>query len=282
MSRTLALIQKHLFAALALLGAAAMLVQVPAAANGLSDLDKRMLAAAVDSSEAQPVREGRRLVYAFGVDPARLVCAPLRVCLIELEPGERIVQGGLHLGDTHRWGVELARGGDRLHLVVKPFAANLHSTATIITDRRTYYIDLVSDEEDYTPVIGWRYPGSTSVSFAGKAPGRLPGNGANLPGAHGSLASLDFGFTVSGCGGCNWRPSRVYTDGQQTVIQMPAAALQGELPALLAVGRDGKAGLVNYRVRGDRYVVDAVLSEAVLVAGAGKKRQRVVIRRATP
>ena len=256
------------------------LAQAPAIANGLTDADRRLLLPAEDASQPQPIREGQRVLYVFGASQARLVCAPLRVCLIELERGERIAKGGLHLGDTHRWGVQAARGGDKVHLVVKPVAANLRTTATIITDRRTYYVDLVSDEEAYMPAIGWVYPQGSALPVGNGAQQESGGGTASQPDSLADLSTLDFGFLVSGCNGCSWRPSRVYTDGQQTVIQLPAEAMEGELPALLAVGAGGEAALVNYRVHGNRYVVDAVLSEAALVAGAGGKRARVVIRRA--
>jgi type IV secretion system protein TrbG len=37
--------------------------------------------------------------------------------------------------------------------------------------------------------------------------------------------------------------------------------------------------IVNYRVQGNRYVVDAVLDRAALISGVGSGQQRVVISR---
>ncbi len=66
---------------------------------------------------------------------------------------------------------------------------------------------------------------------------------------------------------------------------MPSTLAQGDAPTLVvvrkggAVGNDADTTLVNYRVQDGRYIVDQVFDEAVLVVGAGAKRQRVTIVR---
>jgi type IV secretory pathway VirB9-like protein len=76
---------------------------------------------------------------------------------------------------------------------------------------------------------------------------------------------------------------RVYNDGRKTIIQMPAAMAQTEAPTLLVVRKDGglftddETVLVNYRVQGDRYVVDTVFDKAILIAGVGRGQDRVTI-----
>lgn len=45
------------------------------------------------------------------------------------------------------------------------------------------------------------------------------------------------------------------------------------------VGDDADHVLVNYRLEGDRFIVDAVVEQAVLLAGVGDRQSRVTIER---
>jgi type IV secretion system protein VirB9 len=60
---------------------------------------------------------------------------------------------------------------------------------------------------------------------------------------------------------------------------------QTEAPTLLVVRKEGdmfnddETVLVNYRVQGSRYIVDAVFDRAILIAGVGGSQDRVTISR---
>lgn len=58
---------------------------------------------------------------------------------------------------------------------------------------------------------------------------------------------------------------------------MPPTTKLSEAPALLVAAGDGSE-MVNYRVRGDYYVVDKLFDQAVLVSGVGREQDRVSIR----
>ena len=60
---------------------------------------------------------------------------------------------------------------------------------------------------------------------------------------------------------------RVFDDGQKVYIEFPARLDQGEAPPLFVVGPLGDSQLVNYRVRGARYVVDRLFAAAELRLG---------------
>jgi type IV secretion system protein VirB9 len=96
--------------------------------------------------------------------------------------------------------------------------------------------------------------------------------------------NLDFGFRVTG-DSPPWRPLRIYTDGAKTYIQFPRAMAFGDAPALVGLDNDGgwfsgpTQRMVNYRIAGDRYVVDRVLDHAELVSGVGDGQARVLITR---
>jgi type IV secretion system protein VirB9 len=97
------------------------------------------------------------------------------------------------------------------------------------------------------------------------------------------LGDLNFSYDVAG--NAAWKPIRVYNNGTKTIIQMPAAMAQTEAPTLLVVRKDGgwftdaEMVMVNYRVQGDRYIVDTVFDKALLVAGVGSSQDRITITR---
>ena len=78
---------------------------------------------------------------------------------------------------------------------------------------------------------------------------------------------------------------RVYNDGRKTVIQMPETMGQSEAPTLLVVRKDGglfsaeDTVMVNYRVQGDRYLVDTVFDKAILIVGVGRHQERITVTR---
>ena len=102
-------------------------------------------------------------------------------------------------------------------------------------------------------------------------------NQANATGRQTNLANLDFNYSMSECARCPWRPLRVYNNGSQTIIEMNGMS-QTEAPALLVMGGSGQQ-LVNYRIKGKSYIVDQVFNAAMLVAGVGKRQNKIVIMR---
>jgi type IV secretion system protein TrbG len=69
---------------------------------------------------------------------------------------------------------------------------------------------------------------------------------------------------------------RAFDDGTHVYIEVPPQMKTAQAPALLLKAGSGDQ-LVNYRVAGDYYVVDRLFDQAMLVAGAGSKQDRVTI-----
>jgi type IV secretion system protein VirB9 len=98
-----------------------------------------------------------RVVYPFGAGQPTLICAPERVCDIELEKGEAV--SNVAVGDTVRWQVAAAASeNDRPHVIIKPVADGLTTNAIITTDKRTYRLTLKSDKSSYTTALAFTYP----------------------------------------------------------------------------------------------------------------------------
>ncbi len=60
---------------------------------------------------------------------------------------------------------------------------------------------------------------------------------------------------------------------------MPKAMKSSEAPALFIKANGNGRQIVNYRVRGDFYIVDRLFEQAVLVAGVGRHQDKVTISR---
>ena len=73
-----------------------------------------------------------------------------------------------------------------------------------------------------------------------------------------------------------WKPVRAFDDGSHVYVQMPARMKSSEAPALLINAGSGTQ-MVNYRVKGNYYVVDRLFSDAILVSGVGRDQDRVTI-----
>jgi type IV secretion system protein VirB9 len=215
------------------------------------------------------------LRYPFGQrTPPTLRCKPLFVCDLVLEPGETIVN--VAVGDSVRWLIAPASSGGTdsatPHVLVKPTEAGLRTNLIVTTNRRTYYLTLISSYNDPMLRIGFLYPQDPQQAFA-TAVSR--GMHADAPLAATAIDKLDFNYRMSGDRGL--QPVRAFNDGTHTYLQMPQG--MREVPVLFAVGSDGGNTLVNYRFTGQYYVVDGVPDGIALVEGSGKHQRRALVTR---
>ncbi|WP_425314488.1 P-type conjugative transfer protein TrbG [Rhizobium cremeum] len=219
--------------------------------------------------------EDGKVIFLYGEVQPSVVCSPLQVCDIELQPGE-VVRDVL-VGDTVRWKVEPATsgaaGGQAIHLIVKPSEPGLVTSMVVTTSRRTYHIQLKSHPTQYMARVGFEYPEDVSAKLA-DINSRL--EASTIPGAGVPAERLSFAYSVSGSAG--WRPTRVYSDGEKTYIQFPRR-ISGEDAPVLFVVSGGQNRIVNYRMKNDMMIVDYNVDRAVLVSGVGWKQQKVTIRR---
>jgi type IV secretion system protein VirB9 len=227
-----------------------------------------------------------RVMYSFGAGLPTVVCAPLRVCMIELEAGEKIV-GEPHIGDSVRWNISPAMygTGDQATAVIilKPQMTGLDTNLLITTDRRAYYLRLISKPEDYVARVAFAYPEDDTRKWqqqvaAEQALAKQEKHSAEIPPAMIAIEKVNFDYTIRG-GDEHIRPVRVFDDGAKTYIQMPPELQHREAPVLLVVGNDGKGEMTNYRVKDQTYIVDRLFDHANLVLGSGKKAQKVGISR---
>jgi len=224
----------------------------------------------------EPTRDGylnAMQIYPFTTGALyRLYGAPQQVSDIALQPGETLV--AISAGDTVRWVVGDTASGTaaakQVHVLVKPFAAGLRTNLVITTDRRSYHLQLESTEHTYIAALSWTYPDDELVRLKKQSEEA----NASMPVDHGvSLDNLNFAYIVTG-DSPSWRPLRAFDDGRHVYIEFPATLDRGEAPPLFVLGAEGTTDLVNYRVRGNYYIVDQIFSAAEL--RLGKDHQQIV------
>jgi type IV secretion system protein TrbG len=237
-----------------------------------------------------PTKDGR-ILYTYGVGLPTAVCAPFRVCTIELQPGEKLT-GEPRIGDDVRWLVEPGTSGTgdaaTSLLLIKPRQDGLDTNMVVTTDRRTYYVRLISKTTDYIARMAFNYPDDEKIKWDAylqkqKQEEAQDRAGSRVDGiAPGGMDSLFFDYQVKGSDhDPSIRPIRVLDDGVKTYIVMTAQAEHRELPTLVIHGVDGNE-MVNYRVKGDTYIVDRLFDRGALLLGVGKHQEKVEITRHKP
>jgi len=239
----------------------------------------------MDEHNQPAVGRDGRVLYSYGAGLPTVVCAPLRVCMIELQSGEKLV-GEPHIGDSVRWNLSPAMYGTGASatpvIVLKPQGPGLDTNLLITTDRRAYYLRLLSKPDDYVARVGFAYPDDDDNErkwqqqlAEQKDQQARSARIAEL--APNAVESMFFNYRLKGDDSI--LPVRVFDDGRKTYIQISQTAKNREAPVLVVIGPDGKQEMVNYRVKDDMYIVDRLFDKAELILGSGKKARKVEIAR---
>lgn len=239
-------------------------------------------------------------LYPYGHSVPTLRCVPTRACDLVLEAGEVI--DGHAIGDPESWQTTVLLEGRAPglvpHFVVKPSGFDLATNLVLVTDRRTYHVELISPAEDaaradgaaYDHRIGWWYPQEWSarrrsaeelVRRREEARDRATPDGPSL-----DPTELNWSYRIEEpwrrSRRLPWQPSAVVDDGERTWIRLPEEAARSELPAVFGVLDDGTFAPLNARYRGGWLLIPAPIDRAELVLGAGDSRRWLrIVRTAT-
>lgn len=171
------------------------------------------------------------------------------------------------VGDSASWQITPNKRADVLF--VKPLEAGARTNMTVVTDRHTYFFDLVAAPKA-KPVYLLRF---TYKDAPKKAVPTLPAL-ASLTAAEQAVltgepaepavdpAALNFAFRTKG--DAKILPARMYDDGNATYLLWGE---KSEVPAILVQNEKGDVGPVNYSVRGRTIVVDDVPRMILLRSG---------------
>jgi type IV secretion system protein TrbG len=248
------------------------LKKLGAKSKAVAEIDDPLMR--VDEANAAATREPVKAGYinAIQVYPYssgalyRLYASVNQVSDVALQAGEKLVS--VSTGDTVRWIVGDTTSGDgttqQVHVLVKPIATDLKTNLVITTERRTYHLELESTEATSMSSLSWTYPADDLIAIKKKNDGLSGVDTVSIDGAQ-NFDSLNFSYRIEG--NASFAPSRVFDDGAKVYIQFPSSLPQGEAPPLFVQGSEGKPALVNYRVKGNTYIVDRLFAVAELRLG---------------
>lgn len=169
------------------------------------------------------------------------------------------------IGDSAKWQVTPNKRANLLF--VKPLESKARTNMTVVTDRRTYFFDLVAGPAK-TPlyVLRFTYPEEPEPEVSAEE-----AQAATVPPAEAPIdpATLNFAWRQKGKEAL--LPSRIYDDGNSTYLTWPQKT---PIPAMQVKNERGDEGPVNFAVRGDVIVVEGVPDLIVLRWGKDKAELR--------
>jgi len=217
--------------------------------------------------------------YSASYEPV-IPAMPLQAVDIELEPGEKIQPDGIAMGDTQRWTYTILlsynNGIPVQHIIFKPKDWNIATNIIVGTNLRTYHFGIVSVKNATVKQVKFWYPEEmqkkADAFIASQSKSADTGNStdegsssviADVPNIN--IHNLNFDYSMSGDDPV-WKPVRIFSDGIHTYLQFPKDIVNQDMP-ILYVYKDSEKQLVNYRVKGNYFVVDGIFPEMVLILG---------------
>lgn len=230
----------------------------------------------------------------FNFDPNAsytILARPNAITNIQLGPDEQLIS--LAMGDTVNW-ITAKVDGAGGHIFIKPIRADLFTSGTLVTNKRTYQLTLrsVSDRAHWYQRVSWQYPDMMVLgSLSSLTPPQTLQDPAMLPQAIGLPASfastppsfaqsspaasqrqsyerLNFDYAIEGK--ASFRPSQVFDDGQFTWIKIPHNSQ--EMPAVFMISSDGEMEIVNFVAKGDYIMVQRLAGGFMLKLGKQEVR----------
>lgn len=171
------------------------------------------------------------------------------------------------IGDSNSWQITPNKRANLLF--VKPLSASARTNMTVVTDRRTYFFDLVaSPGASALYLLRFKYPDEPKPAVAPAGPATL--TAAEVEAATVAVsepapkdpASLNFAWVRKG--NAALLPAQVYDDGDSTYLSWQSGV---PLPAILIRNEKGEEGPVNFAVRDDTIVVEGVPGIMILRSG---------------
>lgn len=164
---------------------------------------------------------------------------------IDLGAGNTIID--VAAGDTESW--MFANTANNDGILLKPLTDDAKTNLTIITDKRTYYFDLIRSDWTETYSVTFKYPEEEFAAFQAKLKQQKASNVNKDLGLESSKPD-DWNFSYLLEGDKDSSPVNIFDDGNFTYLEFG----KKEVPAIFAVDKEKNESVVNYH-RSGRYVV---------------------------
>ncbi len=195
----------------------------------------------------------------------QVYCQTYRSTLIELEPGETILEVPF-ISEPDVWriahGVGNKNGLPTEYLIVKPDLSELVSTLIILTNKRVYQMELISSHTQYMPNVKWIYENDILLNTLQDRTVAQPTTEVT----RGEFISFDYKMSHSVFKKPVWMPERVYDDGIKTYIVLNENALLIEYPGCF----NDKNDIINYRTNKNIIIIDQLIEKITLKLGNEK------------
>lgn len=214
------------------------------------------------------IKTGNEFIYSFFDNAVyKIHLRPGYITDIRLELDEALnYVGG---GDSYRWKIDTASNNTRLgyftHIFIKPLKDGITTNLVIVTDKRTYHLDLISDGV-LSSIVSWRYNPKSCDNYSSPPP--LLKTPALMP------LGISFYYRISNTN-LPWAPSFVFNSCSRTYFKMNDTISTTDLPALYEIDGSNKPVLVSYRYQKGYFIVDSVNDKYMLTLG----NDRVIIKR---
>ena len=225
-----------------------------------------------------------KILYAYGPTAVTIVTKVYHFTDIELQAGETIKN--ISIGDSIRWATKEAYHGTGankvLHIFIKPFDRGLKTNMTLLTNKRAYRFNLKSAKGNlsHMGIVGFLYPEDHIKKINADRQKQERYERQNLltgiDNKKTAISSLDFNYKMSGK--ASWKPVRVFNDGKKTIIELPAKAQYKKIPILSVLDSNKETEIVNYRFLNNKFVVDKLFDNAILLSGSGRSQKRINIK----
>jgi type IV secretion system protein VirB9 len=181
------------------------------------------------------------------------------------------------VGDSASWQITPNKRADVLF--VKPLENGARTNMTVVTDRHTYFFDLVASPKA-RPVYLLRFTyrdaakpkAAQGAALATLTPAEQAALGGEPVEPAVDPAALNFAFKTKG--DARILPARMYDDGNATYLLWGE---KSEVPAILILNEKGEEGPVNYSVRGRTIVLEDV--PRTILLRSGKAQATIVNQR---
>jgi len=235
--------------------------------------------------------DAKLVVFSFDANNTfTILTMPGNITDIQLNEGEKIT--ALAMGDSVQWITAKADG----HIFIKPTKANIFTSATMVTDQRTYQLTLRSSPEGgkWYQRVSWQYPDliimkQSELEAQAKAQkiaaeaikaeekkrqadaiaitiSKAPGN---------PVENLNFDYSVTG--NAEFKPTQIFDDGKITWLKMNAKIQ--EWPATFILDESNITEVINPLRDGEFIKITRLFKKCVLKL---KDKEIVIINNAYP
>jgi len=244
------------------------------------------LQAYMDGGRPEVLRTSNSLIYPHGVYQPVLTCAVLRICIIELEPGEKVFSMGT--GDHMRWNLDhgtTGPGGNTVYITVVPTDHNLTTNLIVSTDRRMYHLTLDSPPrrrgnrslnpiEAYTRQVKFYYPDAHRMTVHSTPESEPPQTGTEVEAA--TLDEVNYNYSWRTENGFPWEPLTVFDDGERVYVRIPDDI---KPDGTLLVGAEGDVRSGSYILRENFFIIESLFEEARISIPGPLKRKRLFAKK---